>query len=134
MSELTLRAVPITPERFAPYGDLIYASSDSRNVMNDARFERFSGLADIDVDTKSGVAPSISIARCKAPMTLPYRFDLVERHPLGSQAFMPLSRFSFFVVVAPPGESVNILGLIKSTAVTACVFPTQVVDEDDDYV
>jgi ureidoglycolate lyase len=107
MSDLTLRAVPITPERFAPYGDLIYASSDSRNVMNDARFERFSDLADIDVDTKSGVAPSISIARCKAPMTLPYRFDLVERHPLGSQAFMPLSRFSFFVVVAPPGESVE---------------------------
>jgi ureidoglycolate lyase len=107
MSELTLRAVPITRERFAPYGDLIYASSESRNVMNDARFERFGGLADIDVDTKSGGAASISIARCKVPMTLPYRFDLVERHPLGSQAFMPLSRFSFFVVVAPPGESVE---------------------------
>ena len=107
MSELTLKAVPITPERFAPYGDLIYASPGSRNVMNDARFERFSGLADVDVDTKSGVAPSISLARCKVAMTLPYRFDLVERHPLGSQAFMPLSRFSFFVVVAPPGESVE---------------------------
>ena len=49
MSELTLRAVPITPERFAPYGDLIYASSDSRNVMNDARFERFSGLVIINI-------------------------------------------------------------------------------------
>jgi ureidoglycolate lyase len=107
MSELTLKAVPITPERFAPYGDLIYASPASRNGMNDARFERFSGLADIDVDTQSGGAASISIARCKVPMTLPYRFDLVERHPLGSQAFMPLSRFSFFVVVAPPGESVE---------------------------
>ncbi len=104
MSEISITALPITPERFAPYGDVIYASADSKAAMNDARFERFSRLADVDAE---GRHASISIARCKMPTSLPYRFDLVERHPLGSQAFIPLSHFKFFVVVAPAAESVE---------------------------
>ncbi len=102
MSEITIRALPITPERFAPYGDVIHASADSKAAMNDARFERFSRLAEVDAE---GRHASISIARCKMPTSLPYRFDLIERHPLGSQAFIPLSHFKFFVVVAPAAES-----------------------------
>ncbi len=104
MNEITITALPITPERFAPYGDVIHASAKSKAAMNDARFERFSRLANIDAE---GGHPSISIARCKMPTSLPYRFDLVERHPLGSQAFIPLSHFKFFVVVAPAAESVE---------------------------
>ncbi len=104
MSGISISALPITPERFAPFGDVIHASSDAKAAMNDARFERFSGLADVDAE---GQHASISIARCKMPSSLPYRIDLVERHPLGSQAFVPLSHFSFFVVVAPAAESVE---------------------------
>ena len=104
MSGLSLSAVPITAERFAPYGDLIYASADSRAAMNDGHFERFSKLARVDAD---GRHASISIARCRVATGLPYRFDLVERHPLGSQAFIPMSHFKFFVVVAPAAESVE---------------------------
>ncbi len=102
MSEITIRALPITPERFAPYGDVIHASADSKAAMNEARFERFSRLAEVDAECRHA---SISIARCKMPTSLPYRFDLIERHPLGSQAFIPLSHFKFFVVVAPAAES-----------------------------
>ena len=72
--------------------------------MNDAHFERFSDLAEVDAD---GRHASISIARCRMPTSLPYRFDLVERHPLGTQAFVPLSHFMFFVVVARAAESVE---------------------------
>ncbi len=104
MTGISISALPITLERFAPFGDVIHASSDAKAAMNDARFERFSGLADVDAE---GQHASISIARCKMPSSLPYRIDLVERHPLGSQAFIPLSHFSFFVVVAPAAESVE---------------------------
>jgi ureidoglycolate lyase len=108
MSGVTLRPVPITTERFAPYGDVIHAAPATMQAMNDARFERFDDLARVDVDETEGGRVAISIARSKTPTTLPHRFDMVERHPLGSQAFIPLAPFSFVVVVAPAGESVDI--------------------------
>ena len=46
MSDVVVKAVPITPERFAPYGDVIYAAPDNKDAMNDARFDRFSNLAE----------------------------------------------------------------------------------------
>ena len=74
--------------------------------MNDARFDRFHDLAKIDVESAGG-RTAISIARCRAPAVFPHRVDMVERHPHGSQAFIPLAPFSFIVVVAPAGEAVN---------------------------
>lgn len=107
MSNVTLRPQPITSEAFAPYGDVINAAQASANAMNEARFERFDDLAKVDVDQNAGGHVAISIARSNTPTQLPYRFDMIERHPLGSQAFIPLLQFSFIVVVAPPLESIE---------------------------
>ena len=107
MAERVLRPVPLTAERFAPYGDVIAAGGGDRAAMNAARFERFDDLAKIDVDRARGGHVAISVARARTATALPYRFDLVERHPLGSQAFVPLGGFRFVVVVAPAGESVD---------------------------
>lgn len=106
MSEIVIRPLPITAERFAPYGDVIAASAATRAGMNDARFERFHDLAGIDV-TDAGGRAAVSIARCNITTTFPYRIEMVERHPHGSQAFIPLSPFSFVVVVAPAGAAVD---------------------------
>ena len=102
---ITLKPQPLTIERFAPYGDVIDASLERSSAMNAARFQRFDDLC--TVDTAGGGRTSVSIARCRAATTLPYRFDVVERHPLGSQAFVPLMPCRMIVVVAPPGESVE---------------------------
>lgn len=101
---LSLKPEPLTRERFAPYGDVIEGALDSPNVMNEARFQRFDDLCDVDLGDGD---VSISIARCRAPTVLPLRIDMVERHPLGSQAFVPLKPCRMVVVVAPPGESVD---------------------------
>lgn len=108
MTERILQPLPLTAERFAPFGDVIETSALSSSGMNDARFERFDDLADINVDTGKGGHVAISIARSKTPTIFPHRLDVVERHPLGSQAFIPLTNFSFTIVVAPTGESVDI--------------------------
>ncbi len=102
---ITLHPQPLTQERFAPYGDVIESAAGSKAPMNAARFERFDDLADVDVDDDGRIA--ISIARCRVATRLPYRVDTVERHPLGSQAFVPLTPCKLVVVVAPPAASVE---------------------------
>lgn len=103
MPGVTLRPLPLTTERFAPFGDVIETVNTRRGSMNESRFDRFDDLACIDVDDRV----SISIARSRSATSLPYRFEVVERHPRGSQAFVPLDPFRFVVVVAPPGEAVE---------------------------
>ena len=101
---ISLTPVPLTRERFAPYGDVIEAAHDNPDAMNEARFERFDNLCNVDL--ADGVV-SISVTRCRVATLLPLRVDLVERHPLGSQAFVPLRPCKMVIVVAPPGETVD---------------------------
>ncbi len=100
---VVLRALPLTPSRFARYGNVIATSGSGVEPMNEARFERYASLATADVD--GDVA--ISIVRSRTAARFPWCFNMVERHPRGSQAFVPLGDFEFVVVVAPPGESVD---------------------------
>jgi len=102
-----LKPLPITAERFLPFGDVIAAGRSERSAMNEARFERYNDLAGLDVDPRDGGRLAVSIVQSRAATRLPYRFNTVERHPLGSQAFIPLSGFRFVVVVAAPAESVE---------------------------
>ena len=102
---IQLRPEPLTRERFAPYGDVVAAEPGQRAAMNHGRFERFDDLSRIDL-RESGIA-SLSIARCRVPTALPYRIEMVERHPRGSQAFIPLTPCKLIVVVAPPGPDVE---------------------------
>ncbi len=101
---ISLQAAPLTSERFADYGDVVETSLDKTDAMNEARFERFDDLCDIDLGDGN---VAISVARCRTPTSLPLRVDMVERHPLGSQAFVPLTPCRMVVVVAPPGEGVE---------------------------
>lgn len=105
MTSITLKAEPLTRERFAPYGEVIETSRDRSDAMNAARFERFDDLCNVDLINDGHVA--VSIARCRTPTTLPLRLDMLERHPLGSQAFVPLSPCKMVIVVSPPGESID---------------------------
>lgn len=102
MSKRNIQPLPITPERFAPFGDVIECRGANKLPMNDARFDRFDQLSCADVEGDA----AISIVRSRSATKLPCRVDMLERHPLGSQAFVPLTRFEFVVVVAPPLETV----------------------------
>ena len=106
MTRRVIKALPITAERFSPFGDVIAAKQAGMTTMNEARFEQFANLANVDIDRAGDV--SIGIVRSKSPTSFPYHFDMVERHPLGSQAFIPLREFVFVVVVARPAEFVRV--------------------------
>jgi ureidoglycolate lyase len=90
---------PLTREAFAPFGDVIEAEGARHFAINGGRAERYHDLAPVEFAGEKARA-MISLARGK-PYALPLTLTFVERHPLGSQAFFPLSPYPFLVVVAP---------------------------------
>lgn len=98
----TLPIEPLTAEAFRPFGDVIEASDSARHFsINDGFAERYHDLAQINVGSLGGRA-ILSIFKA-LPRSLPMQLVLLERHPLGSQAFMPLSALPYLVVVAGAG-------------------------------
>ncbi len=97
MSAPLIRAVPITAEAFALYGELLTARPTPDRMINQGRCERHHALATVE---RGGGEAIISIFRSE-PVSLPYACPLLERHPLGSQAFMPLGPDPWLSVVAP---------------------------------
>ncbi|MCM2504428.1 ureidoglycolate lyase [Aureimonas altamirensis] len=92
-------ARPLTRAAFAPYGDVLDTDWANHYPINAGRCERFHELARVDVIGEDARA-ILSIFR-GTPYTMPLTLTLVERHPLGSQAFMPLDGRPFLVVVCP---------------------------------
>ena len=102
-----LNAKPLTAEGFRPYGDVIQTAGADHFPINAGRIERFHDLATVDVGAGDGGRALISIVKCNQPSELPYRLDVVERHSLGSQAFIPIGTTRMIVVVSPPGDTID---------------------------
>lgn len=92
----TIQTAPLTADAFAPFGDVLEAVGEPDKLINQGRCGRFHDRAELEF--KKGCA-GISIFRAEME-TLPFMLQMVERHPLGSQAFVPMSADPFLVVVA----------------------------------
>ncbi|KND57761.1 Ureidoglycolate hydrolase [Candidatus Paraburkholderia schumanniana] len=101
MKTLTLK--PLTREAFAPFGDVIELEGARHFPINAGTTERFHDLANVDVGFETGGRPLINVFRAQ-PHPQPVVISMMERHPLGSQAFVPLADVRYLVVVAPAGE------------------------------
>ena len=111
-----ITAASLTSDAFAPYGDVLDASGDFR-LINDGWCQRHHDRARLDFGPEGRAGISIFQAR---PRALPYSFDLIERHPDGSQAFLPMTQHPFLVIVADgpqatprafltaPGQGINL--------------------------
>ncbi len=115
----SLIARPLTAAAFAPYGDVLEPKPQPDKIINQGKCGRHHDLAQLDfADGRAGISLFDAEAR-----QLPYRVELVERHPEGSQAFVPLNGVAMLVIVAPdaggapgapvafvsqPGQSINL--------------------------
>lgn len=90
---------PLTREAYAPFGQVIAVEGAEHFPINGGMTERYHDLAKIELAGPQP-RPLISIARGK-PYALPLTLTMMERHPLGSQAFYPLSQRPFLSIVAP---------------------------------
>ena len=93
---------PLTAEAFAPFGEVIQRQGVTPQSINYGRTQKFADLAWIDTTERDGET-TVHLYRSQAVM-LPFLVERMERHPLGSQAFMPLHQQPFPVIVAPPGD------------------------------
>ena len=99
-----LQVQPLSVEAFKPFGDVIQATDTAKHFsINQGYAERYDRLALVDANDLGGQA-GISIFRAKA-RPMPIELSVLEKHPLGSQAFMPMSGHAYLVVVAPGGNA-----------------------------
>ena len=99
---LTLEIKPLTREAFAPFGEVVEASDAAQHfTINAGNTERYHDLAHIEPGPDGRVIVSIFRGQ---PRSLPFTVQMMERHPLASQAFIPMSGRPYLVVVAPAGE------------------------------
>ena len=110
----------LAADTFAPFGDVLDTAGAPDRIINQGLCARFHDSARLDFgDGRAGV----SLFRAE-PRTLPYALDLLERHPEGSQTFVPMTYQPFLVIVAEdhgdrpgrvhafltrPGQAVNFL-------------------------
>lgn len=99
----TLTLEPLTRAAFEPFGDVIELDGAQHFPINGGTTERFHDLARVDIGADSGGQPLINVFRGQ-PRAQPVEISMMERHPLGSQAFLPLGVVSYLLVVAPAGE------------------------------
>mgnify|MGYP003633253958 FL=1 len=93
----------LTRENFAQFGDVIEVNDKAQHFsINDGFTQRYHDLAQVDV-TEEGGRTLINIFR-STPLEQPVRIKMMERHPLSSQAFIPMGQQPYLVVVAPKGE------------------------------
>ena len=87
---------PLTSTAFAPFGDILEAKGTADKIINQGLCARFHDLARLNFsDGRAG----ISLFNA-TPRTLPYQLTMMERHPEGSQAFIPMSMNRFLIIVA----------------------------------
>ena len=97
----TIKARPLTPDAFAPFGDVLDTQGVPDRLINAGLCGRYHDRARLDFgDGRAGI--SLFLAE---PRALPYRLDLLELHPVGSQAFLPLHENPWLVIVAARGAT-----------------------------
>jgi ureidoglycolate lyase len=92
----------LTRAAFAEFGEVISTEGTDHFPINNGTTERYHDLANIDVAERNR-KPLVNIFRGQ-PRRFPFAVTMMERHPLGSQAFIPLSRNSYLIVVSPRGD------------------------------
>ena len=96
----------ITKDNFSSFGDIISTKDVKPIDINEGYAKRFDDLADIDISNDEGKAIVSIFSALKR--NFPMKIDMMEKHPLGSQAFIPMKETTFLVLVAPQGDKPDI--------------------------
>ena len=102
MINLIIKPKLISKENFKKFGDMITTSGIKPLEINDGYAKRFDGIANLNTKKDDGESTISIFSALKR--SFPMKVDMMEKHPLGSQAFIPMKETVFLAFVAPEGD------------------------------
>ena len=106
MTNFVIKPKPINKENFKKFGDMITTADIKPIEINEGYAKRFDGIANLDTSKDNGETTISIFSALKR--SFPMKIDMMEKHPLGSQAFVPMKETTFLVFVAPEGDKPNL--------------------------
>ena len=106
MTEKIIKPIPITKENFSKYGDVISTKDIKPLEINNGYAKRYDGIANLNTSNDNGETTISIFSALKR--NFPMKIDMMEKHPLGSQAFIPMKETTFLVFVAPKEERLDL--------------------------
>ena len=100
--KITIKPKIINKKNFSKFGQIIDTSKKTYFRINNGYAKRYDNLGKINTSTKKGKT-IVSIFSAKKRL-FPMKIDMMEKHPLGSQAFIPMKETTFLAFVAPEGD------------------------------
>ena len=104
--KITINPKPITKENFSKFGDMITTANIKPIEINEGYAKRFDGIANLNTSKDNGETIISIFSALKR--SFPMKINMMEKHPLGSQAFIPMKQTTFLVLVAPEGNKPNL--------------------------
>jgi len=102
MTEKIIKPIPITKNNFSQFGDMISTSEIKPIEINNGYAKRYDSIANLNTSKDNGETTISIFSALKR--NFPMKIDMMEKHPLGSQAFIPLKETTFLAFVAPNGD------------------------------
>ena len=100
--EIKITPKTITKENFSKFGDMITTNELKPIEINNGYAKRFDGIANLNTSNDNGETTISIFSALKR--NFPMKIDMMEKHPLGSQAFIPMKETTFLTLVAPQAE------------------------------
>ena len=105
MTERIIKPTPMTKENFSKFGDMIGTENIKPIEINNGYANRFDDIAKIDTANNNGETTISIFSALKR--SFPMKIDMMEKHPLGTQAFIPMKETTFLTLVAPEGKKLE---------------------------
>ena len=102
MTDKIIKPVSITKDNFSQFGDVISTKDIKPIEINNGYAKRYDGIANLNTSKDNGETTISIFSALKR--NFPMKIDMMEKHPLGSQAFIPLKETTFLAFVAPNGD------------------------------
>ena len=102
MTDKIIKPVSITKDNFSQFGDVISTKDIKPIEINNGYAKRYDGIANLNTSKDNGETTVSIFSALKR--NFPMKIDMMEKHPLGSQAFIPMKETTFLAFVAPNGD------------------------------